>query len=158
MGAVYVILAGTVASKVPVLLRASTRADIAELVVGLLGGIAIVVAVHVTMRGTFRGTGAAPLEALAALERRHAGRLRLVRVICWIAACLVAARVARAVITGGSIRPVVELVAETVAILVVFLAFVRLRLRPHIDRDLRDVAEARRLLGEVGDEVSEGRE
>jgi len=57
LGAVYVILAGTAASKVPVLLRASARADIAEFVVGLLGAVAIVVAVHVTMRGTFRGTG-----------------------------------------------------------------------------------------------------
>ncbi|HTQ41459.1 MAG TPA: hypothetical protein VMI75_01805, partial [Polyangiaceae bacterium] len=67
---VYVILVGTMASKVPALLHASTRADIADFVLGLLGSAAIVVAVHRAMRGTLKATGAAPLEALAQLERR----------------------------------------------------------------------------------------
>jgi hypothetical protein len=136
LGAVYVIIAATIASRVPALRHASTPAEVADFVVGLLGAVAIVVAVHVAMRRTFSGIGAAPLEALAAVERRHAGRLWLVRAICWIAGCLVAASVARAVMTGGAIQSVIKLVAETAAILVVFLAFVRLRLRPRIDRDL----------------------
>jgi hypothetical protein len=38
-----------------------------------------------------------------------------------------------------------------------FVAIVRPRLRAGIDRDLREIAEARRLLGEVGDEGSEGK-
>jgi hypothetical protein len=44
--------------------------------------------------------------------------------------------------------------ALTVAALVLW-AFVWLRLHPRIDRDLREVAEALRLLGEVRDEPSE---
>ena len=123
---------------------------------GLLGALAIVVAVHVTMRGTFRGTGAAPLEALAALERRHAGRLRLMRVILWVGVCAAAASVAPRVMTKGFTPLVVKQLALTVAALVLW-AFVWLRLRPRINRDLREVAEARRLLGEVGDEPSEGK-
>jgi len=39
---------------------------------------------------------------------------------------------------------VVESLAGTVALVVAFVAFVRLRLRPRIDRDVREVAEARR--------------
>lgn len=157
LGALYVILAATMGSRVPALRHASTPAEVADFVAGLLGAVAIVVAVHVTMRGTFRGTGAAPLEALAALERRHAGRLRLMRVIPWIGVCGAAAGVAPRVMTEGFTHRVVEPLALTVAALVLW-AFVWLRMRPRIDRDLRDVGEARRLLGEVGDEVSEGRE
>ena len=152
---VYVILGCTMASQVPAL-RHAPQAEVAEFVVGLLVGVALIVAVHVTMRGTFKPTGAAvPLEALAQLERRHAGRLRLVRMLPWFAACLFTATVA----TEGLTTRVVEWLAGEAALLVVyFVVFVRLLMRPRIDRDLRDVAEARRLLGEVSDEASEGKE
>jgi hypothetical protein len=158
----YVILAGTMASQVPALIHASTRADIADFALGLLGGAAILVALHVTMRGTFRAAGAAPLEALAQLERRHAGRLRLVRAVLWIFGCVLAATVAQAVVTEGFSMLVFERLAKTEAapvvwIVVWFVVFVRLWMRPRIDRDLREVAEARRLLGEVGDPTREGK-
>ena len=57
----------------------------------------------------------------------------------------------------GFTRLVVEPLAWWVAVAVAFIAFVRLRLRPRIDRDLREVAESRRLLGEVGEGASEGK-
>lgn len=144
---------------IPELRQASTPADVAGVVLALLGTAAILVAVHVTMRGTFRATGAAtPLEALAQLERRHAGRLRLVRVLPWFAAFGLAGKVAQAAMSEGFTTRVVEWIAGDVALLVVYFAvFVRLWLRPRIDWDLREAAEARRLLGEVGDEGSERR-
>jgi len=67
------------------------------------------------------------------------------------------ASVAVAVMREGFTRLVVEPLAWWVAVAVAFIAFVRLRLRPRIDRDLREVAESRRLLGEVGEGASEGK-
>jgi hypothetical protein len=153
---VYVVLAGTMASKVPTL-RHATRADIADFVLGLLGSAAIIVAFHTAMRGTFRATVATPLEALAAFERYQAGRLRLMRAIVWIAACACAASLGLTVVTEGFTTRVVELLAEAVTLIVLIVAFVRFLLRPRIDRYLREATEARRLLGEVGDEPSEGK-
>jgi hypothetical protein len=154
---VYVILAGTMASQVPALRRAST-ADIVDFVVALLGSAAIIVVVHRAMRGTFGATGAAPLEALAALERRHAGRLRLMRFMPWVFACLVAASVPRAFLWEGYTAQQIELLVAAVVFVLGVMAFQWPRLRRRIARDLREVAEARRLLGEVGDEGSEGKE
>jgi hypothetical protein len=76
------------------------------------------------------------------------------RVIPWIGVSAATASVAPTVMTEGFTQRVVESLGLTLAALVLW-AFVWLRLRPRIDRDLREVAEARRLLGEVGDEVSE---
>jgi hypothetical protein len=150
---VYVILAVTMGSQVPAL-RHATPADVVAFVLALLGAAAMIVAVHVTMRGTFRATGAAPLDSLAQLERRHAGRLRLVRMIPWFAAFAVVGDVATEGFTMRALESLAWLVA---GLAVYFMVFVRLWLRPRIDRDLREVAEARRLLGEVGDEPPEGK-
>jgi hypothetical protein len=71
----------------------------------------------------------------------------------WFAASAFTATVA----TEGLTTRVVEWLAAEVALLVVyFVVFVRLWMRPRIDRDLREVAEARRLLGEVSDEEVKG--
>ncbi|HTQ43111.1 MAG TPA: hypothetical protein VMI75_10180, partial [Polyangiaceae bacterium] len=92
----------------------------------------------------------------------HAGRLRLVRATLWIAAFVFVAIVAQAVVTEGFTTLVVERVAKTLAapagwLVLWFVVFVRLWMRPRIDRDLREVAEARRLLGEVDDEGSKAK-
>jgi hypothetical protein len=157
MGVVYVGLAGVAASEIPALLHARTLAEYVGPIVHMSLCAAFVVAVHLTMRGTFGRHGVPPLEALAALERRHRARIRLTRMIPWVGAFFVAANVATDAMTVGVTGPTLETLAVLVLFVAGLVAFVYPRLRARLEREAREAAEARRLLGETGDEGAEGK-
>jgi hypothetical protein len=130
--------------------HADSWAAIAGALFPIAGGLAIMVGMHVTMRGTFASAAGAPLDLLAELERRHAGRQRLIRIMPWMTGCLVAGTVAIAAAQMLAARRFDPLSAvATLAICAATVGFVRLvvrRVSRLIERELRAAAEARRLL------------
>jgi hypothetical protein len=157
LSGMYVIAAGSVATQIPALRHARTLTEYAEPIVGMLLLAAFLVAVHLTMRGTFGQHGAAPLEALAALERRHRARMRIMKMVPWVFAFVVAVSLAMAAMTDGFTPQMIEQLAAAALFVAGVVAFVYPRLRARLEREVREAAEARRLLGEVGDEGSEGK-
>ena len=125
----------------------------------LLFLLAIIVGAHVTMRGTFAPAAGAPLDLLAALERRHAGRRRLMRFMPWltgVGVCGVIATAAAETLAAG--RFDLWSAAATLATCGVTVGFVGLtikRVGTLIERELREAAEARRLLQEEAEEEGE---
>jgi hypothetical protein len=135
--------------------HADSWAAIAGALFPIAGGLAIMIGVQVTMRATFASAARAPLELLADLERRHAGRRRLIRIMPWMAGLVVAGTVAIAaaqLLAAGRFDPASA--AATLAICAATAGFVRFvvrRVSRLIDRELRAAAEARRLLGDDDD-------
>lgn len=152
---VYAIAAAVLASSAATLHRGSPPADVIEFVVVLLGMGVMLVAVHRAMRGTFTATGAAPLDALAAMERRHAGRLRIMKLVPWMFAFFLVTGLLLGAMRGGITPGAAVTTAAATTFVGVCVGFLYPRMRRRIDRDLREAAEARRLLSEVGDEASE---
>lgn len=128
---------------------------------GLMGPFAvlsamvlIIVGAHVAMRGSFKEAGATPRELLAAMEKRHMGRLRLVRFMPWAGAYVVAATLAVAArewVRAGRVDPLTA-VAEVgaCALVIALMIWVGRRTREVIQRELSEAAEARRMMEEEG--------
>jgi hypothetical protein len=121
----------------------------------LVFAAAVIAGVHVAMWGTFGSGAGTPLDLLADLERRHAGRRRLLRFLPWLTGFALAGTIAAAaaeMIAAGRFDPAAA--AGTLAIAGAAVGFVWLTMRRVarlIERELREAAEARRLLTEAED-------
>lgn len=126
--------------------------DVAKSVIGLATLAMLVVGAGIAMRGTIGHSTDEPLALLDGLERRHAGRRRLIRIMPWLAGAMVVETVgfavaemvrARAFDLGSALATAVAcgvtiwLVGATIK-----------RTARLIDRELREAAEARRLMSE----------
>ena len=154
----YALAAAVVLSDARSLLRTRTWPAVTSSVFTLVIVLAVIVGVHVAMWGTFGHGASAPLELLAELERRHAGRRRLLRFMPWITGFAVIAAVATTaaqMIAAGRFDPASAagtLAAWGATVGLVWLSMKRVgRL---IDRELREAAEARRLLSEGDDDAA----
>jgi hypothetical protein len=148
----YVIAAGEVAFALPRLLAAKTAvAAMAPLVI-LVGMLVLGVGMAVSVRGTLGPSGTSPTDLLDALEKRHTGRRRLIRFMPWGIGFVTASTMGTVVVVMISVGQLSASLAATTAGLCAFTAafgwLVIHRTRKGIDRDLREVAEARRLLAE----------
>jgi hypothetical protein len=92
------------------------------------------------MRGTWGAEGVPILERVAALERQHAARRRLMRVVVAVGAVAVAGNVALFALDGKRAR----IVSSAVAI--VFAGAVFWRANRRIEQDLREAKEVRKIL------------
>ena len=152
MSLVYVIFVPVTWSLVGELRKAQSRLDVLMALVVAAMMMAILIGMHVSMRGTFGNPGAAPLAQLDALEKRHRGRLRLARFIPWcvgsFVVAIVAITIADDIAKGHFNRADVVALAGMAVISIVpswlVLAFVRKR----VLRDLAEITEARRLLND----------
>lgn len=148
---VYAIAGFLLLSGVSELRHARTPAAVASSVFTPVFVLLIIVGMHVATWGILGQSSRAPLDLLEDLERRHARRRRLLRFLPWITGvgvCGTIATQAMSMLAGGF-----EL-GEALATLAVCAASVGLvwvtisRVSKVIDRDLRQSAEARRLLSE----------
>lgn len=149
---VYVIAAGELAFAVPRLLAARTAVEAMAPLVIIAAMILIGVAVAVSVRGTLGASGATPNELLDALERRHAGRRKLGRFMPWgIGFCTLGTlgSVTAAMIAAGELVPALAAVTVALGAFTVGSGWLVIRHTNRlIDRELREAAEARRLLAE----------
>lgn len=103
-------------------------------------------------RGTWGGVDSAPvLERIAALERRHAGRRRLMRLVVWAMAFTIVGNLVLFALTAGYGRLAV------CAFSVAFAWLVLGRTNRLIERDVREAAEVRELLAEPAEGEESGR-
>ena len=108
--------------------------------------IGVVVGAGATaMQGTWSARGDAPLDALAALDRRNAGRQRVVVVMRWCVGLFCAAAIGLHFALGSG-EPLSKL--AQLALPIVLMVLVDRRARWRFERDRREIAEARRLLAE----------
>lgn len=111
---------------------------------------ALMGAASAAMQGTWSAQGDAPLDALAALERRNAGRQRVLVVMRWCVAVFIVASIALYVALGRGVpgEPLSKL--ARLGVPVVLMVLVDRRARARFERDRRESAEARKLLAESG--------
>jgi hypothetical protein len=117
----------------------------------------ILVGTHASMRGSLGRTGSGSLlQLLADMERRHAGRRRLIRLLPWFTGLAVSGAIADSAIAMASAGRFSLGAAlgtlGTCGFTVVFVWFVAARTARTIDCDLREAAEVRRLMTD-GEEV-----
>ncbi|HVV52652.1 MAG TPA: hypothetical protein VHO06_23525 [Polyangia bacterium] len=155
LGAMLALYAIGLAIAVPVALdfrRARTTLGAIDdwLGLGLLG--LLVVGTQLAMRGTLGRPAAEPAALLAGLERRHAGRRRLLRFMPWATGLLVGGTIASAATAMIAARAFAAGEAVSTAVVcgvtVWLVRAVSRRTRKVIDRELAEAAEARRLLEE----------
>jgi hypothetical protein len=150
----YAIIASLVGPAVAGLWHARTAIQIASAAQTLLLSGAMVIVAHVAMRGTLGAAEGTPLALLDALEWRHAGRRRLARALPWLTGACLAGTIALAaarMIAAGHFDPGAAAITAVVCLATAALLGVTLdRLGKKIDRDLREVAEARKLLADDG--------
>jgi hypothetical protein len=120
--------------------------------IGLAGLGLLAVGAQLAMRGTFGRSAPEPAALLAGLERRHAGRRRLIRFMPWGTGFIVAGTIgasAAAMIAARAFDWGEALSTALACAAAVWLvrAVIR-RTRGIIDRELAEAAEARRLLEE----------
>jgi hypothetical protein len=151
----YALAAGLTLISLHELPRAETWPERASSLFVPLFVLLMILGMHVTMRGTFARAAGAPLELLADLERRHAGRRRLIRLLPWMTGVGVGATIALEAAqmrAAGRFDP--SGVASTLAVCAATVAFVRWvtrRVGKVIERELRAAAEARWLLQDLED-------
>jgi len=148
----YALAALLVSSAVSELRQAETAAAQASplFVIGFV--LVLIGAVHGATWGMLGRAGATPPALLADLERRHAGRRRLMGLMPWFTALAVGGTIAVEVASMyaarrfdlGSALGTLATCAATVA----FVWWTTRRVGRLIDRELREAAEARRLLSE----------
>jgi hypothetical protein len=157
VGGVYAICAGLLVAAIGELRQATGALALVVPLLLIALVVVMIAGVSLAMRGTFgRGDGT-PLALLAEMERRHAGRRRLIRFLPWITGASVASTIGVGVVAtvaagfdaGGALATL-----AVCGVTVWCVWFVRRRVGRMIDRDLREAAEARRLLAE-GAEGSE---
>ena len=132
--------------------KAQSRFDTLSALLVAAMMMAILIGVHVSLRGTWGDPGAAPLAQLAALEQRHRGRLRLARFMPWcvgsFVAALVAITVAEAIaerhVNPSDLIALVGMAAITIPPSWLGISLVRKR----VVRELAEIDEARRLLND----------
>jgi hypothetical protein len=118
--------------------------------------LALAASLQVALRGTWGDVARTPMEALAAMDRRHAGRLRLGRFMPWGMAYVLAGAVCASMVDAGHGHPVSALDTSVVLVLCAssasFAWLANRWVKAKIDRDLREVKEARKMLtaGESG--------
>ena len=153
---IYVLAGLQIGFAIRALARARDLIGASAPMVVVIVTVAIVIMGHVAMRGSFRDDGSAPLALLDGLERRHAGRRRMMRWMPWVTGAAVAGTVgtvAAAMIATRRFHA--GLAASTAAACLATIALVWItnrRVGAKIDRELREATEARRLLTE--DEAS----
>lgn len=149
---IYAIAGAEVAFAVGGLRQARTALDVAPPIVVILIATAVVVAAHASMRGAWADLGTSPQALLDTLERRHAARRRMGRLLPWITGAAIAATLAVSAAVMIAARRFDAGLAATAAgagaLTAVFVGWVVRRERRKIDRDLGEIAEARRLLSE----------
>jgi hypothetical protein len=151
----YVLLAFLLVSGLRELRRAHTIGALAPPLFMMLYVPIVIVGLHLTMWGRFGRAGQAPLDLLADLERRHAGRRRLIRFVRWIAGIGVCGTIAvDAIAMLAACRfdlPQAFGTLATCAATVGFVWFTVKRVGRLIDQELQQAAEARRMLTEGDD-------
>jgi hypothetical protein len=154
-GGLVVLYLLSIAIAAPVLLDLrETRSafEVARSLVGLGMLALLVVGARLAMRGTIGRPTGEPLALLAGLERRHAGRQRLVRIMPWLTGVLVTETVGFAVaemVRARSFDLASALATAAACGLTIWLVrFTIKRTSRLIDRELREAAEARRLMSE----------
>jgi hypothetical protein len=132
--------------------RTRTPFEVVKSVVGLATLALLVVGARIAMRGTIGSPTEEPLALLAGLERRHAGRRRLIRIMPWLLGAMLVETVgitiaemvrARAFDPGSALATVVACGAAIWLVRMSMKHTARI-----IDRELREAAEARRLMSE----------
>jgi hypothetical protein len=152
MAMIYVISAFLLAPAIRELARAHTAPALASPLFTFVFLAVLIGGAQVAMRGTLGRSGGAPLDLLADLERRHAGRRRLIRFMPWLMVFAVGgtvAVVAAPMIAAGHVDAGDAL--ATIVACAVTIWFARrtmTRVGALIDRELHEAAEARRLLAE----------
>lgn len=152
LGVLYAIAMLEVGFAIPALRAAKSFSDAAAPALVTVAMAVIIAGAHVVMRGTWSDAGRAPGDLLDAMERRHAARRRLGRLTGWCAAFLCAGAIGVAIldmIHEG--RFDVAEAGGTLGICAFAGAFVWVVLKRTmalIERELREAAEARRLLAD----------
>ncbi|APR77254.1 Hypothetical protein A7982_02601 [Minicystis rosea] len=149
---IYAIVAVQLGFAIRALARARDLVGASEPVMTVLVTLAIVVIVHVSMRGGFRDDGSAPLALLEGLERRHAGRRRMMRWMPWLIGAGIAGTMGTmtaTMIATGQFQPGPAATTAATCLASIALAWIMIRrVGTKIDRELREAHEARRLLTE----------
>jgi hypothetical protein len=148
----YVISLGLLAVSIVALAQAHTAIDAAPALLMMIFLAALVVGVQIAMRGTLGrpAAGGTPLEMLAAQERRHAGRRRLIwmlpRFLGLLFVFAVGIEIASMIAARRFDLPGTLAVLAAFAVTAWFVRAVTTRVARIIERDRREAAEVRRLL------------
>jgi hypothetical protein len=114
--------------------------------------LAIIVGIHGATWGILGSRGGAPLELLTDLERRHAGRRRLLRLMPWLTGFIVCGTIgfeAASMIAAGRFDLWAAFGTLAVCgVTVTLMWWTVRRVGDLIERELRQAAEARRLLAD----------
>jgi hypothetical protein len=152
---VYVIVALLVVSELHNLRHAPTLVAFASSLFAVISVVVLIVGLHVATWGILGRSGSAPLQLLSDLERRHAGRRRLIRFMPWVTGLLVCGTIgfeAASMIAAGRFDPLAAVGTLAICgLTVAFVSWTVKRVGNLIDRELRQAAEARRLLAEGDD-------
>jgi hypothetical protein len=152
---VYTIAAIEIAVQMVFLRRAHTAFDYFVPFLVCSSMIMVIASLHWAMRRTWGASGGTPAELLTALERRHAGRRKLMRLMPWVTGYVVSGTMAG--FLGQSIRTsvldlrVAGMVLAVCGVTAGFTWLVIRRVGRVVERELREVAEARKLLSEGAD-------
>jgi hypothetical protein len=149
---VYVMGAALIAAGIENIRQARTTVALASPLFTIAFVLILMACVHAVMRGAFGMTGGTPLQLLEDMERRHAARRRLARLLPGLTGLGAAGAIGADAATMIAARRFdLPSALETLAACAVTVGFVWLtvkRIGRLIDRELREAAEARRLLTE----------
>jgi hypothetical protein len=152
---VYVLAALLVLSELQNLRHAHAIVDLASSVFVMVSLLAMIVGMHGATWGILGRTGSAPLQLLADLERRHARRRRLLRLLPWLTGFVICGTIgleAASLSAGRRFDLSAELGALAICGVTGGLVWWSVKsVGRTIDRELRQAAEARRLLTEGDD-------
>ena len=152
---VYLVAAFLVLAGLRELRGAHTIVAVASALFTMLCGPIVIVGLHVAMWGKFGRTGRAPIDLLADLQRRHAGRRRLIRFLPWLTGFAVCGTIAiqvMSMLAAGQLDLPPALATLAICAATIGLVWFAIRRTGKvIDSELRQAAEARRLLAEPDD-------
>ena len=148
MGAIYAVATAAVLFELWSLVHKDGMLDRAMIALACVFVGVMVGAASAAIQGTWSAQGDAPLEALAALERRNAARERVLVVKRWGLGIFCVASFALSIALGRGVPGEPPSKLAWLAVPVVALVLVNRRLRARFDRDRREIAEARKLLAE----------
>jgi hypothetical protein len=141
--------------ELPELRHAHTIGAFASWLLAPLCVLIIIVGLHAATWGILGQSGGAPLDLMTDLELRHARRRRLIRLLPWLTGLCVSATIAEAVISmvaaGRFDLPAALAALGACAATAGIVWLTMRRVGKVIDRELRQSAEARRLLTDDDD-------